>query len=374
MRSTYQALLCCALLAVLTACRSYGPQFDPRAQGNATYPSELTAHHFPAVTKLGTQSFSAVGATNPIPSEWLTPPTNFFKLGPGDLMDVEVLGNPSSKSTLTIGPDGKIYYSLLPGLFVWGLTLSEAKDLMEKSMAKYFRDTQEVALSLRAIGSKKVWILGHVEKPGIYLLATPLTVLEAISMAGGTIVPHARSEEMIDLQNSFVMREGKLLPIDFYRLLRKGDMSQNIFLHPDDFIYVKSIASSDVYVLGAVALPNIVSFSDHVSVVSAIASVGGPIKYAHLSQVAIVRGSLAEPKIAFVDYHAIARGQASDVQLDPGDIVYVPFSPFRRVGQLAEILLNEFVSSIALNEGTHAVSKNAAPVGVSIGAVLPAAR
>ena len=57
-------------------------------------------------------------------------------------------------------------------------------------------------------------------------------------------------------------------------------------------------------------------------------------------------------------------------RLKAGDIVYVPFSPFRRVGQLAEILLNEFVSSIALNEGTRAVSKNAGPVGVSIGVGL----
>jgi protein involved in polysaccharide export with SLBB domain len=319
---------------------------------------------------LGEQSFSAIGSTNSIPSEWLIPPTNFFKLGPGDLIDVEVLGNVASKSTVTIGPDGKIYYSLLPGLFVWGMTLSETKEAMEKSLAKYFRDSQEIALSLRAIGSKKVWILGNVQKPGIYVLATPLTVLEAISMAGGTIVGHARSEEMIDLQNSFVMREGKLLPVDFYRLLRKGDMSQNIFLQPDDFIYVKSITSSDVYVLGAVTQPNIVSFSDHISLVSAIASVGGPIKYAHLSQMAIVRGSLAEPKIAIVDYKPIVRGEATDVQLEPGDIVYVPFSPFRRVGQIAEILLNEFVSSIALNEGTRAVSKNAGPVGVSIGVGL----
>ena len=58
------------------------------------------------------------------------------------------------------------------------------------------------------------------------------------------------------------MREGQLLSVDFYKLLRQGDLSQNIYLEPDDFVYLRSAVSRDVYVLGAVERPNIVGFSD----------------------------------------------------------------------------------------------------------------
>ena len=61
-----------------------------------------------------------------------------------------------------------------------------------------------------------------------------------------------QGEETADLQNSFVMREGQLLKVDFYKLLRQGDLSQNIYLQPDDFVYVRSASARNVYVLGAV--------------------------------------------------------------------------------------------------------------------------
>lgn len=373
MRLTFRITATLALLLLLAGCRSPARHSASTPQVDPAYAQHLISTHLSPNTNLTSSTFSAVDTTNRISAEWLRSPTNLFKLGPGDVIDVEILRNPTSKATISVGPDGKIYYSLLPGLLVWGLTLSEAKDALEKNLAKYFRDAQEVALSLRAVGSKRVWILGSVSRPGIYPLATPLTLVEAISGAGGTLMSQPigltlqTPEDVTDLANSFVMREGKFVPVNLHALFRKGDLSQNIYLQPDDFIYLRSHRSSGVYVLGAVALPNVVSFADTMSVAAAIASVGGTIKYAHKAQVAVVRGSLAEPKIAIVDYGAILKGQALDMKLERGDIVYVPFSPFRKVGQIAEVILNQFVSAIALNEGTRAVARNTGPIGVSVG-------
>jgi polysaccharide export outer membrane protein len=366
MRLRFSALSFIPLFILAVGCRSYGPQFNPHAQSGSK------TNQFVSAQRLTDQSFATVETTNRVPADWLTAPTNFFKLGPGDILDVEVIGNTASKATASVGPDGKIYYSLLPGLFVWGLTLTEAKDAFEKSFAKYFRDSQEVSLNLRAVGSKRVWILGNVHKPGVYPLAVPLTLLEAISSAGGAMNIHAPSMDAVDLQNSFVMRDGKLLPVDFYRLLRSGDLSQNIYLQPDDFIYVRSLPSADVYVLGAVGGPTTVPFSEDLSVAAVIAQAGGTIKYGQATQVAVVRGSLSQPKIAIVNYREIRSGKALDVLLQPGDIVYVPFSPFKKLGQLAEQLVNDFVSSVAVNAGTHAVEPNAGAVVPSIGISTPA--
>ena len=63
-----------------------------------------------------------VARTNQINPEWLKAPTNLFTLGPGDKLEIELLDDPTSKTTATVGPDGKIYFQLLSGLDVWGLT------------------------------------------------------------------------------------------------------------------------------------------------------------------------------------------------------------------------------------------------------------
>ena len=81
---------------------------------------------------------------------------------------------------------------------------------------------------------------------------------------------------------------------------------------------------------------------------------------------AVVRGSLSEPKMAIVDYQDIVRGKAHDVRLEPGDIVYVPQSPYRTLTRYADLILNTFVRTIGINEGARAISRQVSPVGVNV--------
>src|SRR4029078_13066535 len=126
-------------------------------------------------------------------------------------------------------------------------------------------------------------------------------------------------------------------------------------LQPDDFVFVRSAESSEVYLLGALARPNVVPFTEQMSVVTAIALAGGPISYAYTTHTAIIRGSLTEPKIAIVDLKAIRKGQQKDVLLQPGDIFYLPFAPYRKIAQFADEILSQFVRTIAVNEGQNAI-------------------
>jgi protein involved in polysaccharide export with SLBB domain len=210
-------------------------------------------------------------------------------------------------------------------------------------------------------------------------MAAPMALLEALSVAGGPSssaslasvgggpAGAAFSMEVADLRRSFVMRNGEVLPVDFNRLLKGGDLSQNIYLQPDDFVYVPGATAREVFVLGAVLLPRPVAYRERMSLVSAIANAQGTIKNAYLSHVAVVRGSLTEPKIAVVDYKEIVNGRAPDVLLEPGDIVYVPLTPYRTLVKYADLIVRSFVQTIALNEGARAVSRNVNPVGVNIG-------
>ena len=353
-------------LAILLGCQSAGgPRFDARAPGPAK-PAALT-------------NLTSVAETNRLILEWLKPPTNRFTLGPGDYLEIEILGDAVTRATNMVGPDGRIYFYLLPGLDVWGLTLAETRALIERDLLNYVREQPQVSVTLHGVESQRVWLLGRLGKPGLYPMPAPMTLIEALSLAGGPgsssalaslgggPVGSGSSEDAADLRRSFVLRDGEVLPVDFYRLLKEGDMSQNIYLRPDDFVYVPLANAREVHVLGAVLLPRSIPFRERMSLVSVIADARGTIKDAYLSHVAIVRGSLTEPKIAVVDLKEILKGQATDVLLEPGDIVYVPFTPYRTLVKYADLILKSFVQTIAINEGARAVSRNINPVGVNIG-------
>src|SRR5882762_5438669 len=91
---------------------------------------------------------------NRLDPAWLRAPTNFFTLGPGDRLEVDDLDSTNLTATV-VGPDGKIYFDLLPGLDVWGMTLSQARSALEEEMKKYVRTPPRLSLTLRDVGSKQ---------------------------------------------------------------------------------------------------------------------------------------------------------------------------------------------------------------------------
>ncbi|HWD19675.1 MAG TPA: polysaccharide biosynthesis/export family protein [Verrucomicrobiae bacterium] len=336
-------------LALLTGCQHPGPnRFDPRAPDAAPAPA----------------SWEQTASTNHLDPALLDPSSDLFRLGPGDRLEIEIVSDVTSRSTVTVGPDGKIYYGLLSGLDVWGMTLNQAREAIEKGMSRYLREAPAVEIVLRDVESKKIWMLGRFQAPGIYPMTNSITLLEAIFQAGGPqnmgggreSALAGTEEDLADLQHSFVLRRGQLLPISFTRLLR-GDLSQNIYLQGDDFVYLAPQTADEVHVFGAIAQPRAVPYVRELTLVQAIANAGGTIRDAYQGQVAIVRGSLTKPSIALVSYVDIVKGRASDVRLAPGDIVYVPYRPWKVLTKYLDVIATTFASSIAINAGAEATLK-----------------
>ena len=340
-------------LVLITGCqipnRSKAPRFDPRP------------HAF------SSNNFNGIPIERKLDPTLLQPPGDLFTLGPGDQVEIELLGKPASRDILTVGPDGKLYFDLLPGLDVWGLTIAQTKALLQKEMETYV-STPEVSVSLKAVNSKYIWMLGKVTRPGLYPTTAPMTLLEAMSVAGGTTKATSQTTtiDLADLRYAFVIRNGQSLPVNFQRLF-DGDTSQNIYLKPDDFVYVPSSAAREIYLFGAVRTPRPLPLSEQPTLVSAIAAGGGPIRDAFLSQVAIVRGSLTSPEIAVVDYNEIIKGHAPDVQLQPRDIVFVPYSPYRVLTRYVDTILNTFMFSVAANAGSETAGGERVGTSVSVG-------
>ena len=337
-------------LMLATGCRTVGPTFDPR-------PSRAVAV---------STNFMTTAEANRIKPEWLKPPAEPFRLGPGDKLEIEILGLTGTRTVTFVCPDGKIYYDLLRGVDVWGLTLQETKLALEHELGAFYK-RPKVAMNLYAVESKRVWVLGRLNKSGLYPLAQPMTVIEAISRAGGLFTSRfgGTTEELADLNHSFLIRQGEMLPVNFQKLLREGDTAQNIYLQPDDFIYLPSSLSKEVYVLGAVNSPRPLGFEDNMTVASALAKALGTQPGAQLSQVAIVRGSLTEPKIAIVDAIAIITGKAPDVRLEPRDIIYVPLTPYHTLEKYTKMITDTFVRTVAANEGGRVAAPSFNGIGVS---------
>jgi protein involved in polysaccharide export with SLBB domain len=299
----------------------------------------------------------------------LQPAEMDFRLGPGDRLEIEVMGDISTLAPVTVGPDGKIYYYILPGLDVWGLTLPEARNLVADAMNKFVRGKPSVMLVLQSVASQQVWLMGRLGSPGVYSLARPTTLLDAVAQAGGLSVSNPAGgtpSESADLSRTFLIRNGHLVPVDFERLLRDGDLSQNVYLRPGDFVFMPSLQSAQVHVVGAVVYPRSERMSGPLTLVQAIALAGGAEPQAYLKNVAILRGSLAHPQISVVAVDQVLHGRAPDVRLAPGDIIYVPYSPNRVLVRYVYLILDTFARTVGVNEGAYAITDRATPVSVGV--------
>jgi polysaccharide biosynthesis/export protein len=357
-----------ALLLCVAGCQSNGYVFPSKNDREARYESSTES-----ASKAGIVAMQSV--TNALDPALLRAPTNLFTLGPGDKLDIELIGETNSLTTTVVGPDGKIYFSLLPGTDVWGLTLGQARDVLEHEMSRYVRGTPLINVALRDVQSKHVWLLGRFQQPGIYNMAAPTTLLEAIASAGGSQSFAGQrqiseggplGEDLADLEHSFVVRNNKMLPVNFEHLLDKGDLSQNIYLQPDDFIYFAPSYAKQVYVLGAVLQPKPVQYVRGMSLMQAIAGAYGTVRDAWLGHVTIVRGSLANPQVAFVNYYDIVKGTTPDVMLAPGDIIYVPLTRYRYLRKYLDVALNTFVSTVAINAGSKITTPSGGKAGNTI--------
>ncbi len=308
-------------------------------------------------------AFASAAPSKGLDREMFAPSSEPFRVGPGDKLEIEILGGDSTRRISLIGPDGKLYYDLAPGIDVSFLTLDEICRALEKELVGYYREPQ-VSVTVAEVRSKRVSVLGRVNKPGIYPLTHPTTIVDAISQAGGLFTSRfsGTTEELADLDHSFIIRRRKMLSVNFSRLIRGGDMGQNIYLEPNDIIYLPSALSKQINVIGAVRQPRAVAFSQEMSLAAAISASLGTIPGADLRHVAIVRGSLAKPDVAVVDFVAIQQGKAPDVRLQPRDIVYVPTSRWLSLSHLVDNVTNTFARTVSANEGGHAASATSEPV------------
>jgi protein involved in polysaccharide export with SLBB domain len=331
------------LFLFVTGCRHLvdREEFDPREVDDSLLHQEV---------------FQSLETKRKLDPSNLHPSEAPYEIGVGDWVEIEITGVAGSRSETFVMPDGRVYYDLAGGVKADGLTVKELSQALEKALRRDY-SSPSVNVTLREVRSRRAWLLGRLNKPGLYPLSQPTTLLEGISQAGGLFTSRfsGSTEELADLGNSFVLRDGKVLPVDLLALIKDGDMSQNIYLEDGDYVYLPSSLSQNVHVLGAVLQPQAIGYKDKINIVAAIAHAKGPSPDADLDQVLIIRGSLTEPKVAVVDFKAILAGRATNVELRPFDIVWVPDRPFKKLETYFWVIFDAAATTIAVNEGANSV-------------------
>lgn len=269
-------------------------------------------------------------------------------LGPGDVLSVGLFGEPDATRTeIVIGPDGRLGFLEAQDIVATGRTVDELRSLIDDELGKYRRAARSVVTPV-AFKSKKYYVLGRVMTKGVYVLDRPITVLEAIARAHGleNALVDRNLVDLTDFQRSFLARQGQRIPINFERLFLQGDLSQNIPIEPDDYLYFASAELQEVYVVGEVRLPGPVVYRSDLTAIGAITSRGGYTDRAFKSRVLVIRGSLQRPEPIIVNTRAAIDGESLDFRLQPRDIIFVNSRPFIRVEELADRAATAFIQSI----------------------------
>ncbi len=107
-----------------------------------------------------------------------------YVLGPGDLISVFVWRQPTVSRSVIVGPDGRISYPLIGEIRASGRTLPDLQKTIARKMAVHLREPQ-ITVTLEEAASYRIYVLGEVTKPGVFKLTGPVTVVQAVAMAGG---------------------------------------------------------------------------------------------------------------------------------------------------------------------------------------------
>jgi polysaccharide biosynthesis/export protein len=157
-----------------------------------------------------------------------------YKIGPQDVVRIDVWKEPEISRTIPVRPDGKISLPLLNDVQASGLTAMQLAGTIREGLTKFLTGPQ-VTVTVTEINSRRVYITGEVVRAGALPLLPNMTVLQALSSAGGFT-------QFAKLKNIYVLRmeDGKQIKHPFnYKEVVKGNLQeQNILLQAGDVIVV----------------------------------------------------------------------------------------------------------------------------------------
>lgn len=180
-----------------------------------------------------------------------------YKIGPNDVMRIQVFGEEDLTVERKVGGDGKIDYPLLGAVSVEGKTVEEVQRYLTKLLDSGYIRHPKVSVSI--IRHRNFYVGGEVKTPGGFPYEVGLTVQKAIAMAGGLTEKSDKAGIKVKRLNGQVSETLVLSP--------------DGLVMPDDLIYVAQ--ARKFYVNGEVKIPGNYSYEEGLTVHKAITMAGG---------------------------------------------------------------------------------------------------
>jgi len=248
-----------------------------------------------------------------------------MKIGPGDLIEVNVYDEADLHQTIRLNDVGDGTLSFIGSVHLAGLTTDQAEALIARKLkeANYLLAPQ-VSVFIREYSTQGVSVLGEVKTPGVYGVAGGQSLLDVLAAAGGT-TPLAGSE--ITIQRA---AGGSTLSV----LLSKDaqhSLSSNVRLYPGDKVLIPRTGL--VYVLGDVGRPGgfVMENDGKMTLLQALAMAGGTTHTSSMNGSRLLRKTPSGYTDIHIELSKMLKGQKGDVQLQTEDILYIPGSVIKSV-------------------------------------------
>jgi polysaccharide biosynthesis/export protein len=241
------------------------------------------------------------------------------KLGPGDLIELNVYNVPELATKARLSNSGDVYLPLVDYVHVGGLTQEEAQTIIEKRLEEGgFVRNPHVTIFVDEATSLGVTVLGEVSKPGIYPATGDHRLYQIISEAGGFTPSAARKLAVIRTSLPEPIR------VDLPRNL-SDDLTGNIEILPGDTITVPR--APIIYVVGDVGRPSgLLVDNGTLTVLQALALAGGTNRTAKMGGARIIRKGPAGMTETKLELKKMLEAKSPDITLQADDILFVPVS------------------------------------------------
>lgn len=171
-----------------------------------------------------------------VPAAWAEQgsPVDGYQIQPGDVLAVSVWREPDLERELLVRPDGGFAFPLAGDIQAQGMTVEQLRGELVKKLSRYVPDPV-VTVSLQQMTGNRIYVLGRVQRPGEFSVVRPITVLQALAMAGG-LTPYADEETIQVLRGAGADLQS--MPFNYAAVAEGQGLEQNILLQAGDVVMV----------------------------------------------------------------------------------------------------------------------------------------
>jgi polysaccharide biosynthesis/export protein len=263
--------------------------------------------------------------------------TGGYRVGPGDILDVEVTQETKLTGQYTVSEAGSIELDLVGAVDVSGRTPEQIDELLTTKLKVYFK-APTVRLKVAEYHSQKAYVLGAVSKPGAITLQGEKSLLDVVLEAGGT-TPQSLGR-LVLIRAEAGGKAGTAMSVELDKLLAGGVTGpSNSPIENGDVVFVPQTdlglagaggvvdpSGASVTVVGEVTKPGVFRLETGATALAAVLAAGGVTKYAAPNRAKVIRAKGNGREVLELELGDILKygEKKKDVTLEPGDMVIVP--------------------------------------------------